>query len=227
MVVDCGGGTVDLTTRTLLPDNKLSEITERTGDLCGSTHVDKEFIIFLEKKLGFTAMDEFRRANYGQYQYLIHHFFCPRIKFEFRGDKSQDFRKIDLDIERTCPGIMKYVTDEIREEMEEEDWLIEITYDDVLAMFDPIVNKILKLIRDQLASAKKKCSAMFLVGGFSESPYLVKKIEDAYKSAVPIITVPQNPITAVLRGAVMYGLNKAAVATRMLTMYYGNVKEFF
>src|SRR5436190_15346429 len=85
MVVDCGGGTVDLTTRTLLPDNKLSEITERTGDLCGSTHVDREFIIFLEKKLGFAAVDEFRRENYGQYQYLIHSFFCPRIKFEFCG----------------------------------------------------------------------------------------------------------------------------------------------
>ncbi|CAB5355848.1 unnamed protein product [Rhizophagus irregularis] len=38
---------------------------------------------------------------------------------------------------------------------------------------------------------------------------------------LPIITVPQNPITAVLRGAVMYGLNKAAVATRVLTMNYG------
>ncbi|CAB5355684.1 unnamed protein product [Rhizophagus irregularis] len=135
MVVDCGGGTVDLTTRTLLPDNKLSEITEHA--------------------------------------------------------------------------------------MEEEDWLIEIKYDDVLAMFEPVVEKILNLIRDQLASSKQKCSAMFLVGGFSESPYLVKKVKGAFTSVVPIITVPQNPITAVLRGAVMYGLDKAAVATRVLTMNYG------
>ncbi|CAG8627873.1 uncharacterized protein OCT59_009691 [Rhizophagus irregularis] len=221
MVVDCGGGTVDLTTRTLLPDNKLSEITERTGDLCGSTYVDREFIRFLEKKLGFAAVDEFRRENYGQYQYLIHHFFCPRIKFEFIGE-SNDFRSIDLDIERTCPALMKYVTDETKDAMEDDDWLIEIKYDDVLAMFDkPAVEKILNLIRDQLASSKQKCSAMFLVGGFSESPYLVKKIKDAFTSVVPIITVPQNPITAVLRGAVMYGLDKAAVATRVLTMNYG------
>ena len=35
MVVDCGGGTVDLTTRKLLSRNRLSEITERTGDFCG------------------------------------------------------------------------------------------------------------------------------------------------------------------------------------------------
>ncbi|RIA79239.1 hypothetical protein C1645_841196 [Glomus cerebriforme] len=225
MVVDCGGGTVDLTTRTLLPDNKLSEITERTGDLCGSTYVDKEFIRFLEKKLGFAAVDEFRREHYGQYQYLIHNFFCPRIKFEFRGDEKNDFHSIDLDIERTCPALMKYVTDEIKEEMEEDDWLIEIEFDDILAMFDPVINKILKLIRDQLASTKQRCSAMFMVGGFSESPYLVRRVKDAYKSVVPIITVPQNPITAILRGAVIYGLNKAAVSTRVLTMNYGKVKD--
>ncbi|CAB5380746.1 unnamed protein product [Rhizophagus irregularis] len=29
MIVDCGGGTVDLTTRQLLDDNKMSEVTER------------------------------------------------------------------------------------------------------------------------------------------------------------------------------------------------------
>src|SRR6266513_1902855 len=44
MVVDCGGGTVDLTTRELLDDDKLSEITERTGDYCGSCYVDQEYI---------------------------------------------------------------------------------------------------------------------------------------------------------------------------------------
>lgn len=224
MVVDCGGGTVDLTTRKLLPDNKLSEITERTGDLCGSTYVDREFTRFLEKKLGFAAVDEFRRENYGQYQSLIHHFFCPRIKFEFT-DERNDFRNIDLDIERTCPALMNYVTGEMKDAMEEEDWLIEIKYDDVLAMFEPVVGKILNLIRDQLASSKQRCSAMFLVGGFSESPYLVDKVKDAFMSVVPIITVPQNPITAVLRGAVMYGLDKAAVATRVLTMNYGNVSK--
>ncbi|PKY52286.1 hypothetical protein RhiirA4_496179 [Rhizophagus irregularis] len=39
MVVDCGGGTVDLTTRKLLRDNKLSEITERTGGFSESKYL--------------------------------------------------------------------------------------------------------------------------------------------------------------------------------------------
>ncbi|PKY53604.1 hypothetical protein RhiirA4_471931 [Rhizophagus irregularis] len=45
MIVDCGGGTVDLTTRRLLRDNKLSEITERM-------EIFVVFLKFLSRKLG-------------------------------------------------------------------------------------------------------------------------------------------------------------------------------
>ncbi|RIA82725.1 hypothetical protein C1645_787732 [Glomus cerebriforme] len=44
MIVDCGGGTVDLTIRKLINDKQLGEITERSGDFCGSTYIDEEFI---------------------------------------------------------------------------------------------------------------------------------------------------------------------------------------
>ncbi|CAB5381344.1 unnamed protein product [Rhizophagus irregularis] len=39
MIVDCGGGTVDLTTRQV-DGNQLGEITERAGDYCGSTFIE-------------------------------------------------------------------------------------------------------------------------------------------------------------------------------------------
>ncbi|CAG8458974.1 1265_t:CDS:2, partial [Acaulospora colombiana] len=217
---DCGGGTVDLTTRQLLTDGSLSEITERTGDLCGSTYVDDQFKLFLKKKLGQAAVELFETKHYGQYQYLIHDFFCPRVKCVFTGNQ-EDFKVIELDIEKRCPALIDYVTDEIREEMENEEWLIEINFQDVLNMFYPVVDKIIILIRNQLNASKQECSAMFLVGGFVESPYLVKRIRERFSDEVPLITVPQHPITAVLRGAVIYGLNKKSVANRMLTMNYG------
>jgi hypothetical protein len=37
--IDCGGDTVDLTTRLLLDSNKMSEVTERTGDNFGSSYI--------------------------------------------------------------------------------------------------------------------------------------------------------------------------------------------
>ncbi|CAJ0767057.1 8597_t:CDS:10, partial [Entrophospora sp. SA101] len=182
MVVDCGGGTVDLTTRKLLISGTLSEMCEQTGDFCGSTYVDDEFIAFLKINLDL---------------------------FGFDGDS---FESTDLEIGIFSP----YVTDdELRKEMEEEDWLLEITYKDVLAMFDPVVNKIIRLIRNQLEDSKEKCSAMYLTGGFSESPYLISKIRKTFLLKVPTIIVPQNPITAVVRGGVIYGLDKKAIVTRV------------
>ena len=97
MVVDCGGGTVDLTTRQLLDDNKLSEITERTGDYCGPSFVDQEFIKFLGRRIGNSAIELFKKNHYSQLQYMIQEF-CRRVKIPFTGQKK-DFKPFDLDFE--------------------------------------------------------------------------------------------------------------------------------
>src|SRR5688572_30889876 len=50
--------------------------------------------------------------------------------------------------------------------------------------------KILQLIKTQLDNAHETCSAMFLVGGFSESKYLQNKIKQKFSSQVNFISVP-------------------------------------
>ncbi|CAG8435939.1 8607_t:CDS:2 [Ambispora gerdemannii] len=221
MVCDCGGGTVDLTTRTLLPENQLGEVTERTGDLCGSTFVDNEFILFLGRRLGHKAVQEFKENHYGLVQLLIHKFFCPEVKDEFAGNVST-FEPIEFDIQRICPQLMSYVDDERREQMEEDEWIIELQFSDVTSMFDPVVEKIIRLVRNQLnASGEQKCSAIFMVGGFAENPYLVSRVKKTFSRDVHVIAVPQKPITTILKGAVQYGLNKKIVKSRRLTWTYG------
>ncbi|KAG9293840.1 hypothetical protein G9A89_019178 [Geosiphon pyriformis] len=221
MVCDCGGGTVDLTTRKLLAENQLGEITERTGDLCGSTYVDTEFILFLGRRLGIEAVKHFKEKHYGQYQYLIHKFFCQRVKFEFHDDSST-FRPIELDIERFCPALKQCIATNVKEQMEEDEWIIELQFEDIKAMFDPVVDKIIRLIRNQInANREDKCSAIFVVGGFAESPYLITRLKTIFNLEVNVIAVPQNPITAVLRGAVYYGLDKTVVESRVLKYTYG------
>ncbi|CAG8681881.1 16539_t:CDS:10, partial [Acaulospora morrowiae] len=122
MIVDCGGGTVDLTTRTLLPAMKLSEITERSGDLCGSSYVDREFLKFLGKKLGYAAMKKLKENHYGQMQYLVQQF-CSRVKFSFNGNPNE-FTTKELDMERVCPALIQYVTGVAKEQMEEAEWIV-------------------------------------------------------------------------------------------------------
>ncbi|CAG8548415.1 7403_t:CDS:10 [Funneliformis caledonium] len=208
MVVDCGGNTVDLTTRKLINRNQFGEITERSRDFCGSTYIDREFIMYLSRKVGHNAMEMLRKNNYGQMQYLIQEF-IKRCKLPFTG-VNQDFNTYDLDLEEIAPVIKQYITDENRKHLEAEDWLIELNFNDIKSMFDPVVKNVLQLIHAQLNSSPETCSAMFLVG-------------------VRIILFPSNPTTAIELGAVMYGMhglssmnsNSNVIASRIIKYTYG------
>jgi len=219
MVVDCGGGTVDLTTRRLLQDNKLSEITERTGDFCGGSYVDREFLKFLSRKLGQSAIKLLRENNYGQMQYMVQQF-CQKLKFHFTGNPI-GFEPFEFDIEEICPVLKQYCKDDIKEELENNDWVINISFEDLKSMFDPVIEKIIKLIRGQLDSNKDKCSAIFLVGGFSESKYLQMRVRKEFGKLVPPIIVPKQPIAAIVRGACDYGLEMSTIVDRTLKYTYG------
>ncbi len=96
MIVDCGGGTVDLTTRKLLEDDKLDETIERKGDFCGGCFVDDEFLKFIGRKVGYSALDMVKKKHYSQLQYMVQEF-CRRVKIPFTGKESDyQFQEIDL-----------------------------------------------------------------------------------------------------------------------------------
>ncbi|EXX70475.1 uncharacterized protein OCT59_009854 [Rhizophagus irregularis] len=231
MIVDCGGGTVDLTTRKLLEDNTLGEITERSGDFCGSTFIDKEFIKLLKHKVGNEAIDLLSERHYGQLQHLIQEF-CQTAKIPFDGDEPS-FRSYDLDLEDSV--LLQYVTGSEKDWLKDKEWVIEIDFNTTKSLFDPIVNRIIKMIRIQLDNSKsEKCSAIFLVGGFSQSKYLQKRIKEEFIDLVRNISTLSQPDAAVVRGAAIYGKSlqqskslmnmnryKCIIATRVLTHTYG------
>ncbi|PKC65707.1 actin-like ATPase domain-containing protein [Rhizophagus irregularis] len=230
MIVDCGGGTVDLTTRKLLEGNQLGEITERAGDFCGSTFIDKEFIKLLRNEVGESAMDLFSDKHYGQLQYLVQEF-CQNVKLPFNGNDPNFNYEIDL--EEAAPALLQYVTGSEKDLIEEKEWMIILDFNTIKSLFDPIVDRIIKMIRTQLDNSKN-CSAIFLVGGFGQSKYLQKRVEEEFSRSVDNISIPNQPIAAVVRGAAIYGkslnesrnlgkLNnsKCVIATRVLKHTFG------
>ncbi|GES84968.1 hypothetical protein GLOIN_2v1702288 [Rhizophagus clarus] len=217
LIVDCGGGTVDLTVRKLLPDNKLGETTMMSDGFCGGTYVDDKFLEFLEKQVSKSAMDELKEKNYGQVNYMVQQF-CFHVKIPFTGEES-DFETFEWDIERKCPALKKYVTGSEKNELRKNDWIIDLDFKTVKGFFDPVIDKILKLIKDQLKKCPD-CSVMFLVGGFSESKYLQTKVKQTFGDKIKI-AVPPRPVIAVVSGACEYGLDTKAVSTRVLKWTYG------
>ncbi|CAG8667266.1 4469_t:CDS:2 [Cetraspora pellucida] len=219
MVVDSGGGTVDITTMKLLVGGKLSEKIESKGDYCGGNYVDQEFLKFLAKKVGESTIEILKKSHYGQIQYVVQTF-RRRIKYRFTG-KREDFNDFELDLEDSCPIMKNYVKDDIKDELELSMWVITIKYDDVKEMFDPVIDKIIKLIHGRVNALDTPCSAMLLVGGFSESKYLVSRIREEFKEIIPNISIPSNPMLAVVKGAVQFGISQKIIVNRILKWTYG------
>jgi len=141
-----------------------------------------------------------------------------------------------MDLEEIAPALSQYVTGLEKDLMEEKEWLIEIDFNMIKSMFDPIVDRIIKMIRVQLDNSSGKCSAIFLVGGFGQSKYLQKRIEKEFSKLVDNISIPNQPIAAIVRGAAIYGKSlyesgnleklksnklKCVIATRILNYTFG------
>lgn len=67
---------------------------------------------------------------------------------------------------------------------------------------------------------------IFMVGGFSESPFLKSEIKKAFEveseDQQPVhVLVPRRPQVSVIRGACMFGLNPRSITSRISKMTYG------
>ncbi|CAG8609784.1 19459_t:CDS:2 [Dentiscutata erythropus] len=221
MLVDIGGGTILAAIYKLVEDGKNCELVEYSSNLCGSTYIDKEFIRFLCENFDlYDALQRLQIHNYDQIQYLAQEF-CRKAKLPFTSDPSA-FKPINIDLEDCCPAIVKYVTGDVRERMIEAEWVIELDYDDVKAMFDPIIQKIISHIGNHLSTSRSKCEALFLVGGGSENQYIQDQIKMAFNQHFSMIGSPKQPITAIVRGAVQYELEKYRRISSMSSVSRGS-----
>lgn len=87
-------------------------------------------------------------------------------------------------------------------------------------VFEPVVSQVLDLIENQLQQSPN-LEAIFLIGGFGQSNYLFKRVEDTFTHRVGMIGVPPRGELAVVRGAVYFGLNPLIVTERVSRRTYG------
>lgn len=119
-----------------------------------------------------------------------------------------------------------------------------MTAEQVKDIFEPVVKEVCDLVQGQVTSLRAKggiVSGIVLVGGFGQSDYLYRRLKGHFSSAAPppyserpthMTVTPQEhssievmqPVyawTAVVRGAVLRGLEGNMVISRKSRMHYG------
>ena len=231
LVVDCGGGTVDMAAHKLTKtsDGKISidEIHRAHGGLYG----------------GFGVNDEFENLLLGIFQFSSEEIKKLKAKYS-----RQWFKFIHKDFEssKCCPTadgifdvfmpptIIKYVQKETGKSVEqlvseykchkvqwdEEDESLILPLSTLKALYSPVIHHITNAIGEVLKKPEcKVIEQILLVGGFAESDFLFHEVEKTFsglnvkRSAIPLISV--------LQGAITYGLHQDMITSRTMCQSIG------
>lgn len=93
------------------------------------------------------------------------------------------------------------------------------------SFFDVLFNKITEKVKELMGDVVEKnddgVDFIFMVGGFSESPFLKSVVKDLFENETCTVLVPRRPQVSVIRGACMFGLNPRSITSRISKMTYG------
>ena len=199
VVVDAGGGTVDLTSYKMQKKwpLTLTEATVGNGDVCGAVFLEANFRKLLRTYLGEQVYDNLD----------------PECEARIIRDFEHGIRRL-YDSEGTreytiiMPGVPEGTCSQIRS------GLLRLSTAELQPVFMPVVQKIERLIRKQLSllSAQDMWpKAIVLVGGLGTNKYLARFLKELYydipedDQQVPIeILQPEISWESVSTGAVRY-----------------------
>ena len=200
----------------------MKELQKPCGGDFGGTTVDNAFYQLLVKVFGADTLQRFKKTHIEVYYDLLGRFEVK--KKNFQGDQHM--------ILQFPMSLLTFYEDEVGESVKEtlnssayKD-RIDFRQDKIILslslaneLFDTAVHKIVDRITDILKSVNN-VNALVLVGGFSESPYLQRRMKKEFGDRVTILS-PKEPASAVIKGAVMYGHNPQVIDSRVCKYTYG------
>ncbi|KAI1160953.1 actin-like ATPase domain-containing protein [Nemania serpens] len=211
LIVDCGGGTVDLIAYEVEDENPftVAECTAGSGDSCGSTALNRNFSNILRTKIRKMKLPDGSKTAGRVYAKCIMDF-ENRIKADFRNNGQK--WAVDVGIEAEFPeaGI--------------EEGYMTFTNEEILQCFEPVVNRILELVRNQIIAIQaqnRTLQNILVVGGFGASEYLFQQIKlhvpPQFQSKV---VRPMDSVAAIVKGAVTAGITERVITHRVARRHY-------
>lgn len=227
LVVDAGGGTVDLTAYEVNDDNRLSEVVTAGGGPFGAEYVNNAFrTAILQQRLadddgrgGATRLAELEGELPGLQLELLRAF--EKLKVTFDPD-SADPARIPIPT-RLDRQLDEKARDTLASRQDGVDYDFIVSPAEFRALFDEVLEPTLALINEQLA---KVCAGtvesvyVLLVGGFAQSKYFQQQLRNLVEDQATLL-VPPHPALAVLFGAVHFAYDPSALRHRRSRFTYG------
>nr|XP_020463193.1 heat shock 70 kDa protein 12A isoform X2 [Monopterus albus] len=227
VVVDCGGGTVDLTVHQIrLPEGHLKELYKASGGPYGSIGIDYEFEKLLCKIFGQDFVDQFKIKRPAAWVDLM-------IAFESRKRAAAPDRTNPLNINLPFSFIDYYkkfrghsVEHALRKSnVDFVKWssqgMLRMSPDAMNSLFKPTIDHIIQHLTELFEKPEvSNIKFLFLVGGFAESPLLQQAVQNMLQGRSRII-IPHDVGLTILKGAVLFGLDPSVIKVRRSPLTYG------
>ncbi|KAI1175764.1 actin-like ATPase domain-containing protein [Nemania sp. FL0916] len=233
VVCDAGGGTVDLIAYKVisLKPLRVEESAVGTGGLCGSAFLNYRFEEHVRSRLGRARFDEMKLKKAKTWQMGLK-YFEEFVKRNFNEDEHQE-------VNVPFPGLPD------DEDARLDSGFLILSSAEIKDIFEPVVKEVCDLVQGQVDGLRSKggiVSGIVLVGGFGQSEYLYKRLKGHFTSGAPPpyserpthamaraigengsieVMQPLYAWTAVVRGAVLRGLEGSMVISRKARMHYG------
>ncbi|XP_057704725.1 heat shock 70 kDa protein 12A isoform X2 [Corythoichthys intestinalis] len=227
VVVDCGGGTVDLTVHQIrLPEGHLKELYKASGGPYGSLGIDYEFEKLLCQIFGQDFIDQFKIKRPAAWVDLM-------IAFESRKRAAAPGRSNPLNINLPFSFIDYYkkfrghsVEHALRKSnVDFVKWssqgMLRMSPDAMNSLFKPTIDHIIQHLNELFEKPEvSNIKFLFLVGGFAESPLLQQAVQNMLQERSRII-IPHDVGLTILKGAVLFGLDPSIIKIRRSPLTYG------
>lgn len=233
VVCDAGGGTVDLIAYKIisLKPLRVEESAVGTGGLCGSAFLNYRFEEHVRNRIGKERFDEMKLKKGKCWQMGLRYW----EEFVKRNFNEEEHAEVNVPF----PGLPD------DEEAGLDCGFLVMTAPQIKEIFEPVVKEVCDLVQGQVDGIRQKggiVSGIVLVGGFGQSNYLYTRLKSHFNTAAPPpyserpthaqataiiengsveVMQPVNAWTAVVRGAVLRGLEGSMVISRKARMHYG------
>ncbi|CAC5392285.1 unnamed protein product [Mytilus coruscus] len=218
LVVDLGGGTVDITANEVMATGQIKEIHSASGGPWGGNMINSKMWSLLREIFGAEVVSTFTLKNREDYLDLVRE--IERQKRSFKSDSKCTIRipgSLIVEVKKSNPDM---IADKYKGKAEMRINKLQIFPEVLKLIFKEGIDKIIGYVQNLLNEPEtSRVKSILLVGGYASCGLLVHAIQEHFNHLTVIC--PLQPDVIVLKGAVIMGHMETPIVGRMAKYHYG------